>query len=108
MNKIIEKYESNINNLSNNIYNNCDRDLRISLLEFENSVMSAFKEFKPNYIADYVYNLCVLMNSFYQNNHIANIEDDTKLNDWISVIKLANRVIRDMLNLLIIDIPTEM
>lgn len=108
MNKIIEKYESNINNLSNNIYNNCDRDLRISLLEFESSVMSAFKEFKPNYIADYVYNLCVLMNSFYQNNHIANIEDDTKLNDWISVIKLANRVIRDMLNLLIIDIPTEM
>ena len=108
MNKIIEKYESNINNLSNNIYNNCDRDLRISLLEFENSVMSAFKEFKPNYIADYVYNLCVLMNSFYQNNHIANIEDNTKLNDWISVIKLANRVIRDMLNLLIIDIPTEM
>ena len=108
MNKIIEKYESNINNLSNNIYNNCDRDLRISLLEFESSIMSAFKEFKPNYIADYVYNLCVLMNSFYQNNHIANIEDDTKLNDWISVIKLANRVIRDMLNLLIIDIPTEM
>lgn len=108
MNKIIEKYESNINNLSNNIYNNCDRDLRISLLEFESSVMSAFKEFKPNYIADYVYNLCVLMNSFYQNNHIANIEDDTKLNDWISVIKLANIVIRDMLNLLIIDIPTEM
>lgn len=108
MNKIIEKYESNINNLSNNIYNNCDRDLRISLLEFESSVMSAFKEFKPNYIADYVYNLCVLMNSFYQNNHIANIEDNTKLNDWISVIKLANRVIRDMLNLLIIDIPTEM
>ena len=108
MNKIIEKYESNINNLSNNIYNNCDRDLRISLLEFESSIMSAFKEFKPNYIADYVYNLCVLMNSFYQNNHIANIEDDTKLNEWISVIKLANRVIRDMLNLLIIDIPTEM
>lgn len=108
MNKIIEKYDSNINNLSNNIYNNCDRDLRISLLEFESSVMSAFKEFKPNYIADYVYNLCVLMNSFYQNNHIANIEDNTKLNDWISVIKLANRVIRDMLNLLIIDIPTEM
>ena len=108
MNKIIEKYDSNINNLSNNIYNNCDRDLRISLLEFESSVMSAFKEFKPNYIADYVYNLCVLMNSFYQNNHIANIEDNTKLNDWISVIKLANRVICDMLNLLIIDIPTEM
>ena len=108
MNKIVEKYETRINNLSNNIYNNYDRDLRLGLLDFENYLNSAFKEFKPNYIAEYIYNICVLMNSFYQNNHIANLEDKEKLNDWVSVIKLANRIIKEMLNLLIIDIPTEM
>lgn len=108
MNKIVNKYESNINNLSNNIYNNYDRDLRIALLDLENYVMSAFREFKPSYVADYVYNICVLMNSFYQNNHIANLTDQDKLNDWLCVIKLANKIIKDMLNLLIIDIPTEM
>ena len=70
--------------------------------------MSSFKEFKPSYIADYIYNLCVLMNSFYQNNHIANIDNNDKLNDWVSVIKLANRIIIEMLNLLIIKVPTEM
>ena len=108
MNKIVEKYESNINNLSEKIYNNYDRDLRICLLGLENSIQNSFKEFKPNYIADYVYNLSVIMNSFYQNNHIALLNDETNINDWISIIKLANKVIKEMLNLLIINIPTEM
>ena len=108
MNKIVEKYETNINNLSNKIYNNYDRDLRIGILDLENYLNSALKEFKPNYIAEYVYNICVLMNSFYQNNHISNLEDKDNLNDWVSVIKLANKIIKEMLNLLIIDIPTEM
>lgn len=108
MNKIVEKFSSNINNLSNNIYNNYDRDLRICILDYEEYLNSAFREFKPSYIADYIYNICVLMNSFYQNNHISNLQDMEKLNDWISVIKLANRIIKEMLNLLIIDIPTEM
>ena len=108
MNKIVEKYETNINNLSNNIYNNYDRELRLGILDFESYITSAFKEFKPSFIAEYIYNICVLMNSFYQNNHIANLEDKEKLNDWVSVIKLANKIIKEMLNLLIIDIPTEM
>ena len=108
MDKIINNYSANINNLSNKIYNNYDRELRMSILDFEASIMSAFREFKPNYIAEYIYNMCVVMNSFYQNNHIANLDDLEKLNDWVSVIALANKVIKEMLNLLIIDIPTEM
>lgn len=108
MNKIVKKYQTNINNLSNKIYNNYDRDLRIGILDFENYINSAFKEFKPNFIAEYIYNLCVLMNSFYQNNHIDGLSDKDNLNDWVSVIKLANNIIKEMLNLLIIDIPTEM
>lgn len=107
-NKIVSKYDTNINNLSNVIYNNYDRDLRIGILDFEEFINSAFKEFKPNFIAEYIYNICVLLNSFYQNNHIANITDKEKLNDWVSVIKLANKILKEMLNLLIIDIPTEM
>ncbi len=108
MNKIISKYEININNLSNKIYNNCDRDLRMGILNFDEYINASFREFKPNYIADYIYNLCVLMNSFYQNNHIANLDNLEKLNDWVSIIKLCNDIIKDMLKLLIIDIPKEM
>lgn len=108
MNKIINKYDSNINNLKEKIYNKYDRELRICILEYEEYINSAFREYKPNYIAEYIYNMCVLMNSFYQNNHISNLSDMDKLNDWVSVIKLANNIIKELLNLLIIDIPTEM
>ena len=108
MNKIITKYQSNINNLTNNIYNNYDRDLRMSILDYEIYIKSAFKEFKPNYIAEYIYNICVAMNAFYQNNHIDTLEDKQKLNDWVSIIKLANKIIKEMLTLLIIDIPEKM
>ena len=108
MNKIVEKYTTDINKLTNNIYNNYDRDLRLGILDYFESIESAFREFKPSFIADYIYNLCVLMNSFYQNNHIANIEDNDKLNDWVSIIKLANNIILKMLDLLIIKVPTEM
>ncbi|MDO4963584.1 MAG: arginine--tRNA ligase [bacterium] len=108
MNKIIKKYDINVNKFSNIIYNNCDRNLRMSILEYQNSIEYSYNEFKPNYIAEYIYNLCVNMNSFYQNNHIDNLEDKTKLNDWLCIIKLANDIIKEMLNLLIIEIPTEM
>lgn len=108
MNKIVSKYTTDINKITNNIYNNYDRDLRLGILDYYEYIMSSFREFKPSYIADYIYNLCVLMNSFYQNNHIANIEDTDKLNDWVSIIKLANNIIIEMLDLLIIKVPTEM
>ena len=108
MNKIISEYSSDIHKLSNNIYNIYDRKLRMSILNFEESISCALKEFKPNYIAEYIYELCVAMNAFYQNNHIANLEDNVKLNDWVSVIKLANNIISEMLKLLIIEIPSEM
>ena len=108
INKIIEKYSKDINKITENIYNSYDRELRLKLLEFETALKNSLEEFKPNYIADYIYNLCVLMNSFYQNNHIANIDDQVKLNDWVSVLDLANRIIKELLKLLMIDIPTEM
>ncbi len=108
MNKIIKNYECNINILSDKIYNNYDRNLRMCILDFASSIENAYNEYKPSYIADYIYNMCVIMNAFYQNNHISNLTDKTNINDWVSVIELANSIIKDMLSLLIIDIPTEM
>lgn len=108
MNKIIEKYDSNINNLSNKVYNIYDRNLRMNIVNLDECIKLALKEYKPNYIAEYIYELCVSMNAFYQNNHIANLEDNEQLNDWISIIKLANNIISEMLKLLIIEIPSKM
>ena len=108
INKIIEKFTNDVNNLTDNIYNNYDRDLRVKLLDLEYELNLAFENRKPYYLVDYIYDLCVLVNAFYQNNHIINLDDEIKRNDWISVLKLSNKIIKEMLNLLAIEIPTEM
>jgi len=94
--------------LTNNIYNKYDRDLRVTLIEFSESVNSAFTNRMPHYIADYVYNLCVCANIFYQNNHIINMQDEVNKNDWLYILTVTNKIIKEMLELLVIDIPTIM
>lgn len=106
-NKILK--EQNLkNNLTDNIYNKYDRDLRLKMVEFTAPILQAFKERKPHYIADYVYNLCVVCNIFYQNNYINSMEDEINKNDWLYILNLANKIIKEMLYLLVIEIPSAM
>ena len=107
LNKIIKDFSIS-NNLTDNIYNDVDRNLRLSILDMTNSLMNAYKERMPHYIAEYVYNLCVQCNIFYQNNHISGMEDEVKKNDYIQILMLANSIIKQMLYLLGIEIPTAM
>lgn len=108
INKIIKDKEINKNILTNEIYNNYERDLKLKLLEYQNVLDSAFINRMPNYIADYIYELCVLINTFYQNNHINSLDDIVKQNNWVNLLTLTNSLINEMLSLLAIDIPTEM
>jgi arginyl-tRNA synthetase len=107
INKILESQNKNLE-LSNNIYNDPDRDLRLKLIEYGEAINYAFKERMPHYVADYVYNLCVAANIFYQNNHIMNMEDEMNKNDWLYVLTLTNKLIKQCLKLLVIDIPSIM
>ena len=105
-NKILtEEGKSTI--LSDVIYNKADRDLRMSILELNTSFDAAYNLRKPNYIAEYLYNLCVSLNNFYQINHIKGSDDNMK-NDWLFVIELSTRIIKEMLSLLGISIPSKM
>lgn len=107
INKIL-KEENLSNDITNNIYNKFDRDLRIKILDYVDAANMAFNERKPNYIAEYVYNLCVACNVFYQNNHIANMENKINKNDWLNILNLSNKIIKEMLYLLGIEIPSMM
>lgn len=107
LNKIIE-LEKSSDKLSNIIYNVVDRNLRIKILELDEEIEKAFNERKPSYIADYIYNLAVLANNFYQNNHISNCSDEKNKSDWLYLINLTKSIIKEMLNLIVIDIPTIM
>lgn len=106
INKIIENKK--ITTLNDIVYNDYDRNLRIKLIELEISVNNAFNLRMPSYIAEYLYELCVIVNSFYQNNHINNEKDIEKQNSWIYILNLTNKIIKEMLNILVIDIPSVM
>lgn len=108
MNKIIKDLNIKTSKLSDTIYNDADRELRMKLLELENNFELAFNNRKPHYIAEYIYDLCVAANNFYQTNYLSNLEDKQNLNDWLYILELTNRVIEEMLSLLIIKIPTAM
>lgn len=104
----INKIIKSVDIVSDNIYNDSDRNLRLKLLELEHSVKNAYINRMPNFIAEYLYDLCVCANAFYQNNHLSNLDDEQKRNDWMYVLNLTNKVIKEMLNLLVIEIPTIM
>ena len=96
------------NVLSNKIYNEDDRNLRKKLLDVNNVVTRACNERMPHYIAEYLYDLAVLTNTFYQNNNISNLEDLNNKKDWINLLSYTYKVMEKLLSLLIIKIPSEM
>lgn len=105
--KIVDSFEFN-NNITDKVYNEYDKNLRLKILELSYVFDSAFDSRMPNYIAEYLYELCVLTNAFYQNNHINNEEDTIKKNDWLNILDITSKIIKEMLSLLVIDVPTIM
>ena len=59
-------------------------------------------------MCNYLYDLCVLANSFYENNHINTLENEKLKNNWLILLQLVNNILKDMLNLLSIKIPNKM
>ena len=108
INKILENFKESTSNLSEIIYNKEDRDLRINILDLEENLNDAYINRMPNYLANYIYDLCVLVNTFYQKNHLVGLENKQNLNDWVYILRLTNNIIKEMLKLLIIDVPSVM
>lgn len=106
--KIVKQHQTLVDSLSETIYNKQDRELRIKLLDLENIVNYAYQTRLPSVIANYLYELCVLVNAFYEKNHINNLEEKRKQKDWVTLLNLTTKVIQTMLDLLVIEIPSEM
>ena len=98
---------SNDGHLSDNIYNEIDRKLRLKLLEVTSILEEASQERKPHIIANYIYDLSVIANNFYQTNHMAGLEGQIK-NDYNIILKYNNTVLKTLLSLLGIHIPKTM
>jgi len=104
INKLLENVHGD---LSDRIYNDIDRRLRLKLLDVSSVIDMSARERKPHYIANYVYELCVIVNSFYEMNKLSLMDNEMK-KDVIIVLNFTNSVIKTLLELLGIFIPEEM
>ena len=104
INKLLGNVEGE---LSNNIYNEVDRSLRLKLLDVSRVIDMSAYERKPHHIASYLYELCVISNNFYETNKISSMEDSMK-RDLLLVLDFTNKTIKILLELLGIYLPEKM
>lgn len=106
--KIVENNKGLVDNLSKTIYNVHDRELRMKILELDSTLNYATKTRLPSVLANYLYEICVFVNAFYENNHINNLENEIQKKDWVTLFDLTTRIIKELLNILVIEIPSKM
>lgn len=108
LNKILQNEDLSKIKLSSIAKTKTDRDLRIALLTLEKYFTKSVQESMPSYICEYIYNICNFANSFYENNRIKSQENQEIKNDWLYLTALTTKILKSMLNLLIINIPSVM
>jgi len=106
--KIINSFNYNKGNVSEVTYNDIDRSLRLKLLDFNKYLDKSIEDRLPSIIGEYVYDLANLLNSFYQNINISKITDENMKNDYLNVLDLSFNILKECLDLLIIELPSEM
>lgn len=107
INTILNKIDKLDNNVNLTIENEYERNLIIHCLNFPTTVLNAAESFKPNLIADYLYELSKKINSFYNNCPILNQEFNI-MTSRAFILKKASEILKQGLNLLGIKVLEKM
>ncbi|MCA4781809.1 arginine--tRNA ligase [Empedobacter stercoris] len=88
--------------------NDAEKEIIRALYDFEDTINKAAVEMSPALIANYVYELVKLFNSFYQNNPILKNEDENVKNFRLYLSQWVANTIQNSLRLLGIGVPERM
>lgn len=94
--------EQNINDLGDKIIlkEATERTLALALLQFPNVVISAANSYKPNLVADYIFETAKKFNTFYNAIPILREEDGVMLKSRLLLAERTGKVIKDGMELL--------
>ena len=86
-----------------------ERNLLMELLDFDRTISTAFDNRATDMIANYAYDLCQLVNTFYHNCPILhNSVDSDMRNMRLTLVQIAVTVLGTTLDLMGLKIPSEM
>ena len=85
-----------------------EKEIIVSLEQFENIIAEAGKEYDPSKIAIYTFNLCKTFNSFYTEHSVTNAESGEKKALRLQICLLTATVIKTSMRLLGIHVPERM
>ena len=88
--------------------NQAEKEIIRALNDFEDTIKKAADELSPALIANYVYELVKLFNSFYQNNSVLKAEDENVKNFRLYLSQWVANTIQSALRLLGIGVPERM
>lgn len=90
------------------ISNKEERDLALKIMQLNNVVMRAYKEFEPSIISDYVYTLAQSFSTFYNTSSIMNAETPDLAASRLKIAGLVRDIMVLLLDLLGIEAPEVM
>ncbi|XMB85439.1 arginine--tRNA ligase [Mycoplasmatota bacterium WC44] len=111
VNKLITKVKEEYNftcEITDEVYSSLERDLRLKLLDTYNILKLSFRDKSMHFVCEYVYDLCTLVNSLYQNNHLLSENNKDKVKAVTNLLELALLTITKMLYILGIEVPDKM
>lgn len=83
-------------------------DLLRILPKFSENIITAAKEYKPNILANYIYNLAQKFNSFYNSVPVLKADTEEKRNERVKIVEASAQVIKNGLRLLGVEVVEEM
>lgn len=86
-----------------------ERNLLIETLDFERTVQSAFDNRATDMIANYAYDLCQLINTFYHNSPILRDDVDAATRARrLQIVRIARDTLATTIDLMGLKVPDEM
>ena len=110
LNSILNKVQSSkLKVQSEYNMNNDERNLLIQIMDFERTVISAFDNRATDLIANYAYDLCQLINTFYHNCPIMRDDvDETVRAGRLHIVHVARDTLATAIDLMGLKVPREM
>ena len=102
-----------LDNININAVLNIDCDdiihkIFLKAIRYEEVLLEAYNNYDPSVICKYIYELSNDFNSFYHDHSIINEKDNSKKEIYIIICNEVDRLIRDALSILAIEIPDKM